>query len=515
MGRSQDAFDEGHTMLNKLQNVCLLESDKTEDGGKCVKMHDLIRDMAIQIMQEMYEVIVKPGAQLEELPDAEEWTENLTRVSLMRNSFEEIPPSHSPMCPNLSTLLLCDNRELRLIVDSFFKQFHGIKVLDLSKTDIQKLPESISDLVSLTALLLTDCEMLKDVPSLKKLMALKRLDLFHTQLGEMPQGMECLTNLRCLRMNALYKMEFPSGVLPKLSRLQVLTLDMCLITVKVKEVVYLRNLETLECNFEGLSDFVEYLRSWNGIRSLSTCKISVGTIRIFDWEEIDYFPSKAVVLSDLSINRDIDFLVKFLNGIQGLYCEYIDARSLCDVLSLESATELEIIRIMECNSMESLVSSSWFCFASPPLPSHNGMFSRLKKFTCDGCNSMEKLFPLELLSYLVNLEVLHVFYCEKMEEIIGTTDEESTTSNPIMELTLPKLTNLQLDYLPELKRICSAKLICNSLEVIFVASCKKLKRMAISLPVLNLSTSGWFVIFCCTLFPFEAETFSTGAHGLA
>uniref|UniRef100_A0A6N2LQU7 NB-ARC domain-containing protein n=1 Tax=Salix viminalis TaxID=40686 RepID=A0A6N2LQU7_SALVM len=486
MGRRQDAFDEGHTMLNKLQNVCLLESDKTEDGGKYVKMHDLIRDMAIQIMQEMYEVIVKSGAQLKELPDAEYWTENLTRVSLMRNNFEEIPPSHSPMCPNLSTLLLCDNEVLRLIADSFFKEFRGLKVLDLSKTNIQKLPESISDLVSLTALLLTNCKMLRDVPSLKKLMALKRLDLFGTDV--MPQGMECLTNLRCLRMKAYRErdpMEFPSGVLPKLSRLQVLALDVFLITVKGKEVGSLRNLETLECNFEGLSDFVEYLRSRNGIRSLSTCKISVGTIDRVDWEYVDYFPSKTVCLGNLSINRDIDFPVKFLNGIQGLYCECIDARSLCDVLSLESATELEIIEIRDCNCMESLVSSSWFCFATPPLPSHNGMFSRLKKLCCDGCNSMEKLFPLELLSYLVNLEEIRVWDCEKMEEIIGTTDEESSTSNPIVELTLPKLAILNLFHLPELKGICSAKLICNSLEKIHVKNCEKLKRMAISLPLLE------------------------------
>uniref|UniRef100_A0A6N2LHW8 Uncharacterized protein n=1 Tax=Salix viminalis TaxID=40686 RepID=A0A6N2LHW8_SALVM len=407
MGRRQDAFDEGHTMLNKLQNVCLLESDKTEDGGKCVKMHDLIRDMAIQIMQEMYQVIVKPGAKLEELPNVEYWTENLKIVSLMRNSFEEILPSHSPMCPNLSTLFLRDNRELRLIADSFFKEFRGLKVLDLSKTNIKKLPESISDLVSLTALLLTDCQMLRDVPSLKKLMALKRLDLFDTKLREMPQGMECLTNLRCLRMNACCEKEFPSGVLPKLSRLQVLALDVFLITLKGKEVGSLRNLETLECNFEGLSDFVEYLRSWNGIRSLSTCKILVGTTDTVDWEYADCFPSKTVFLGNLSINRDIDFLVKFLNGIQGLYCECIDARSLCDVLSLESATELEHIEIRDCNCMESLVSSSWFCFASPPLPSHNGMFSRLKELCCVGCNSMEKLFLLELLSYLVNLEVIY------------------------------------------------------------------------------------------------------------
>ncbi|KAG5223988.1 disease resistance protein [Salix suchowensis] len=487
--RRQDAFDEGHTMLNRLQYVCLLESF----DGENVKMHDLIRDMAIQILQENSQIIVKSGAQLVELPDAEEWTENLTRVSLMKNQIKEIPSSYSPMCPNLSTLLLCQNHQLVSIADSFFKQLYGLKVLDLSHTLIENLPESVSDLVSLTALLLIDCGQLRYVPSLEKMRALKSLDLYGTSLEKMPQGMECLSNLRYFRINGCGEKEFPSGILPKLSHLQVFALGEfpteCY-TVEGMEVGCLGKLETLECHFKGFSDFMEYLTSRDGIQSLSTCKILVGTVKEDYWKE-DYWydigdvPSKIVMLGNLSINRDRDFQVKFLNGIQGLYCESIDARSLCDVLSLENATELEIIEIYNCDSMESFVSSSWFCSATLPLPLHNGIFSRLKQFWCIGCNSMEKLFPLELLSYLVNLDVISVCDCERMKEIIGTTDEESSTSNPIAELTLPKLTFLQLRDLPELKGICSAKLICNSLEVIDVKNCKKLKRMAISLPLLE------------------------------
>uniref|UniRef100_A0A2K1R9F2 Uncharacterized protein n=1 Tax=Populus trichocarpa TaxID=3694 RepID=A0A2K1R9F2_POPTR len=234
-------------------------------------------------------------------------------------------------------------------------------------------------------------------------------------------------------MNGCGEKEFPSEILPKLSHLQVFVLEEVFeecyarITIKGKEVVSLRNLETLECHFEGLLDFMEFLRSRDGIQSLSTYRISVGILKFL--YGVEKFPSKTVALGNLSINKDRDFQVKFLNGIQGLVCQFIDARSLCDVLSLENATELEDISISNCNSMESLVSSSWFCSAPPPLPPYNGMFSGLKKFYCGGCNSMKMLFPLVLLPNLVNLERIEVMLCEKMEEIIGTTDVLGHSSN--------------------------------------------------------------------------------------
>ncbi|XP_073263048.1 disease resistance protein At4g27190-like [Populus alba] len=263
-------FNKGHSMLNKLERVCLLESAKEGYyNDRCVKMHDLIRDMAIQILQENSQGMVKVGAWLREVPGAEEWTENLTRVSLMHNQIEEIPSTHSPRCPSLSTLLLCDNSRLQFIADLFFEQLHELKVLDLSRTNITKLPDSVSELVSLTTLLLIGCKMLRHLPSLEKLTALKRLDLSGIRrLEKMPQGMEYLHNLRYLRMNGCGEREFPRGLLPKLSHLQVFVLEEWIppatkdnrkgqyapITVKGKEVGCLRKLESLECYFEGYSE---------------------------------------------------------------------------------------------------------------------------------------------------------------------------------------------------------------------------------------------------------------------
>ncbi|PIN22141.1 hypothetical protein CDL12_05148 [Handroanthus impetiginosus] len=141
----QSQFDQGHSMLNKLVKVCLLESVNEFS----VKMHDLVRSMALKITKGKNMVFSK--LYLKEIPNEGEWVRDLEKVSLMNNTMIEIPDGMSPDCPKLTTLILSHN-PLKFIPDSFFSKLVNLCFLDLSKTDIEKLPNSLSNLEILRAL---------------------------------------------------------------------------------------------------------------------------------------------------------------------------------------------------------------------------------------------------------------------------------------------------------------------------------------------------------------------------
>ncbi|GFZ04793.1 hypothetical protein Acr_17g0003650 [Actinidia rufa] len=153
----QAKFDEGHSMLNTLERFCLPESCKN-DGGRCVKMHHLMTDMALKITNAGHpQFIVK--------------------------------------------------------ADSFFEHMHALYVLDLSENRVlEKLPNSVSDLENVTALMLQDSGQPQN------------------------QNMELTFQLERL----------PSGTLGKLSHLQRLKLStLGPIEVQAKELEGLRELKEI------------------------------------------------------------------------------------------------------------------------------------------------------------------------------------------------------------------------------------------------------------------------------
>ncbi|KAK1583131.1 hypothetical protein Q3G72_021227 [Acer saccharum] len=204
METRQKMYDEGFSILKRLENNCLLESVEERrlfynaSSLEYVKMHDVVRDLALHITSESPRYLVKAGMQLEELPNEQEWKEDVEKVSLMHNRIKEISSDVTiPKCKALKTLLLQNNCDLERIHESFFTFMTGLTILDLSGNwKIKALPNSVSELQNLNALLLHYCQSLKYVPSLSKIRGLKKLDLGFTNIKEVPHGMEMLVHLR-------------------------------------------------------------------------------------------------------------------------------------------------------------------------------------------------------------------------------------------------------------------------------------------------------------------------------
>ncbi|XP_027171996.1 probable disease resistance protein At4g27220 [Coffea eugenioides] len=263
------AFDQGQKILNKLIRVCLLEKAKNFEGDDRVKMHDLVRDMALRITHgnskpessrdDVPRFLVKSLGQKFSKVTQEEWTEDLHAVSFHSVSYDgakiEVPPAWSPNCPKLSTLRLswvC----IKEIPDSFFRHMYGLKVLNLE--GITELPNFVSDLVNLTALILGGCESLRFVPPLGKLKQLKDLDLSKTEIEDFPQGWESLVNLEWLNLNqclTLRRKIIPKGTFSQLHRLQLLVLPLSG-TVQVNDPEVLNQLEI----FEGCLSFTDFYK---------------------------------------------------------------------------------------------------------------------------------------------------------------------------------------------------------------------------------------------------------------
>ncbi|KAK6230438.1 hypothetical protein QUC31_001956 [Theobroma cacao] len=462
--------------------------------------------------------MVKAGMQLKEFPSEQEWTVSVEKVSLMQNPILEIPPHISPKWPHLSTLIL-QKCGLRNIPESFFKHMPELKVLDLSRNRIVGLPNSISNLKTLNALILAECCQLKYVPSLVELRALRKLNLLYTRIEEVPHGIKMLENLRDLRMRSWALKELPVGILPRICHLQCLMLEDTF--VKGEEVGQLRKLEWVSCSFRNVQEFNKYAECTQG-----KCPTSfIFQVGLVPWPFDGYFPcfpnfkkiEKQVKFRDSEIERCDDRVVP--HDLQTLTIEKCDDfKCLNNIPLFRKATDWKRCEIRECEGMECVVDLSLSsCDAldnievlrlddlpnlrevvrvgvgvgvavefestshAPPPPT---IFSSLKKLDLCFCSKIKKLFPVELSQGLQNLEEIHVERCEEMEELIASEENHKEKGTTFI---LPKLKSMSLELLPKLKSICSGGLMipADSLQFLHIVDCPEVKRIPLSLRLLE------------------------------
>nr|AMM42908.1 LRR-RLK [Vernicia fordii] len=380
-------------------------------------------------------------------------------------------------------MLLAQNKDLVRIPDSFFSYMHVLRLLDLSYTGIENLPNSISTLENLAALYLKHCERLWYVPSVAKLHELRELDLRHTSIQHVPEGMEMLINLRYLNLY-VQDLEFPIGILPKLSCLEYFRLWRGSKTLKVKgeELVGLRKIEKIEIQLYSLSSLNSFVGSLNG-RVLRKYFLQLG-------EEDLHRPGdfrKVVRVVDYGIGEE---------GVEDSLLLPIDV----EYLSIERSHNFKSLSYVSLQKKGKdcprMVSSSH----TTPQPIPLCAFSRLTFLKIQGCPDLKNLFMPGLLLQLQNLEEVLIYDCPQMEQILALEVKdrnvgmgEASSSNHFamknedvaMTFTLPNLRNLCLSELPELKSICRWLVYCPSLIYMTVNGCPNLKRLPLGLPMVD------------------------------
>ncbi|XP_057958618.1 disease resistance protein SUMM2-like [Malania oleifera] len=539
MDTRQQEYNRGHSRLNELINVCLLQSSVSHPHN-CVKMHDVIRDMALDIARsDKHMFMVKAGAQLEELPNNRNWQGSLERISLMRNFLGRGAEDFtSPMCPLLFTLLLNDNERLTKMSNIFFASMPSLTVLDLSSTGIERVPDSLSSLTNLRALLLKTCPKLKYVPSLAQLKKLRELDLQKSEKCGALMGIEELCDLKFLDLCGMsIKWMFPQTerggkeVLPKLRQLQCIGVggkDM-----QVDQLSVLTKLESIKLWGLDPLKFNNYVKSeaWKKLKRYFLC-LSVDVLQLpeilFGRQLcIDYRGVRnSSEIGELSLMLPSNVQELILRGCND-FCSLLDFSS-----SLKNAEDLERCKIESCQGMHYLWADNC-CIATTdsnimPLflprletlvlrdlqnlkallklqegavgrggleqslsPVSSGSFSNLKLLAILECHNVKYIFPFRFAQkHLQNLEIMFVHDCKNIENIISAVDRDEEEEGVHQERSknsmfmFPKLQELWLGYLPKLQGlICGNKgsMVSDYLQEILIYGCPNLKSLPISI----------------------------------
>ncbi|RWR97986.1 disease resistance-like protein [Cinnamomum micranthum f. kanehirae] len=446
----EKGFDKGYTIINDLKDACMLENGENFRGS-FVKMHDLLRDLAIAITRKSHQFVVKVRSDVGKFPREENLMDDVIRVSLMHSSVEML--SCQSKCSKLSTLLLGVSR-LGNIDHLFFEHMQNLRVLDLSLAHFTCLPQSLSNLVNLNALLLRDCWNLTEVPSLVQLRELRVLDLAGTKIKYLPDGMDGLTNLRCLGLSFTGSLEMvPVGAISSLSHLEELSMveskwkwssneDRNGRGAGVEDIVRLMHLKKLLVEFVDLSAFSSYVRSGHS-RGLNCFILTVGDLI-----------SEAKEIKDVFYSRECQVKVNDSDCMNFV------------AFPKSNLTQLTITHLHNLSTI----------YVEEPTQGDN--LANLKRIVISACPKLKYVLSIGWFKTLQNLEWIDVFDCQAMEEMVVDMGDEANNNIPI---TLPRMKRLKLSHLPNLKSICKGTLICSSLEQIVVRNCPMLKMLPFSI----------------------------------
>ncbi|KAH9706819.1 Disease resistance protein SUMM2 [Citrus sinensis] len=399
--------NQGYYIVGTLVHACLLE--EVEDDQ--VKMHDVVRDMALwitcEIEKEKEGFLVYAGSGLTKAPaDVRGW-EMVRRLSLMKNSIENLPTV--PTCPHLLTLFLNRN-PLRTITGGFFQSMSCLTVLKMSDNImLRQLPMGISKLVSL-----------------------QLLDISNTSVTELPEDLKALVNLKCL--NLVWAKELvvvPQQLLSNFSRLRVLRMFATGFLLSswhenvAEELLGLKYLEVLEISFRSFEAYQTFLSSQK-LRSCTHALLlhrfdreeSIDVADLADLEQLntlDFYGCGCIKGLKIDCNDMVQksrqpYVFRSLEKVTVRFC-----RNLRHLTFLVFAPNLKSISVRYCDDMEEIISAGEFDDIPEMTGIINSPFAKLQRLELWGLVRLKSIYwkPLPL----PRLKVLQVWGCDSLKKL--------------------------------------------------------------------------------------------------
>ncbi|ONI16183.1 hypothetical protein PRUPE_3G083200 [Prunus persica] len=369
-GNVEEAKNESYHIIGTLLTSCLLE-----DEGDLVKMHDVIRDMALWLAcdlgKEGENILVDTGAY--RAPNVAKW-KNVKRVSLMGSGIKSLDAT--PRSPNLLTLFLGGSSLMR-IVDDFFDFMPTLRVLDLSENlFITQLPTGVANLVSL-----------------------QHLNLSYTGIKWLPVELAACARLKYLNLEHTLLLHYvPPNILSNFPRLEVLRILDC----GSSNRVFFYNEKTMIDELQGLKHLdvlsLTVVGDTSCFRNLDSHHILVTCTLTLCLNGENYVkPSSYLDLSPLAIAN-----MKYLDTLR--------IKHMVDVYSswkipLENPScflGLQFVEVVNCTNLKNL---EWLVFA--PNLIHLDVYGCSKMTTILCLNTLETT-PFAKLTVLDLSELPHL-----------------------------------------------------------------------------------------------------------
>ncbi|XP_043698899.1 probable disease resistance protein At4g27220 [Telopea speciosissima] len=500
----KEARNRLHLVLDTLKQSCLL----LNVDGRSVRMHDIIRDVAILIAQEDHGFVVEAGRDLREWPNAGKLTlRTCKRLSLMQNEISKFP-AEQLVFSQLMILSLRDNESLREIPDPCFEGMISLKVLDLLNTRIVSIPSSLSRLTELRVLRLNRYkirytsslwEQEEELPAssldlslLGSMKKLQILDISHYDFTTLPQEIGGLTNLKSLHLSRNIDMHFSKNIPPeliispnvlsRLSDLEELHLSHCNISTLPQEVGELTNLKSLDLSGNlRLIIPPKVLSRLSGIEELNLDD------SFDEWEVEESENNSKACLSEITSLAGLTKLKLVVSNIECLNSNTISlhAQNLtkftigCTYSATRRRSEIEIIKITFLRRNYAARMLFWE-ITIPKLSNWAEVLLRwTEQLFLEKCGGPKNIYPeLSGGSGLNNLRYLHISACNDLEQIMIVEEGEEAVD----KVVLPRLRVLDLSSLLNFSTLCGGVSVHDFpvLERLYIYDCTNLRKFPIS-----------------------------------